>query len=200
MAKNLTPNKEIVLLETDVQDKIYLIRERSIMLDSDLASLYNVSTKVLNQAVRRNIERFPEDFMFQLTKEEWINLRSQIVTASWGGRRNEPFAFTEHGVLMLSSVLNSSRAIQINIRIMRVFNQIRTTIMGATDIRLEIAEIKQTVETISKKQKGQDKNIELLFEYIDRLQEKQDSSRPTSKTKREIGFKIGESSVKSMEQ
>ncbi|HWV70767.1 MAG TPA: ORF6N domain-containing protein [Pseudosphingobacterium sp.] len=100
MAKNLTPNKEIVLLETDVQDKIYLIRERSIMLDSDLASLYNVSTKALNQAVRRNIERFLEDFTFQLTKEEWSNLRSQIVTASWGGRRNEPFAFTEHGILI----------------------------------------------------------------------------------------------------
>jgi len=142
MARNLTPNKEIVLLETDVQDKIYLIRERSIMLDSDLASLYNVSTKVLNQAVRRNIERFPEDFMFQLTKEEWINLRSQIVTASWGGRRNEPFAFTEHGVLMLSGVLNSQRAIQ----------------------------------------------------------EKQNSSQAIPKTKREIGFKIGESNIKSMEQ
>lgn len=200
MAKNLTPNKEIVLLETDVQDKIYLIRERSIMLDSDLATLYNVSTKVLNQAVRRNIERFPEDFMFQLTKEEWINLRSQIVTASWGGRRNEPFAFTEHGVLMLSGVLNSQRAIQVNIRIMRVFNQIRTAIMGATDIRLEIAEIKQTIEAISKKQKGQDQNIELLFEYIDRLQEKQNSSQAIPKTKREIGFKIGESNIKSMEQ
>jgi len=191
MAKDQTNDKEVVLIETDVQDKIYLVRGQSVMLDSDLASLYDVSTKVLNQAVRRNIERFPDDFMFQLTKDEWTNLRSQIVTASWGGRRNEPFVFTEHGVLMLSSVLNSHRAVQVNIRIMRVFNQIRTAIVGTTDIRLEIAEIKQTVENISKKQKGQDQNIELLFEYIDRLQERQESSRAISKTKGKIGFKIG---------
>lgn len=104
-------------------------------------------------------------------KEEWTNLKSQFVISSWDGRRKEPFAFTEHGVLMLSSVLNSKQAIQVNIRIMRIFNQIRTAIMGITDIRLEIAEIKQTVETISKKQRGHDQNIELLFDYIDRLQE-----------------------------
>lgn len=196
MAKDQTNDKKVVLIETDVQDKIYLVRGHSVMLDSDLAELYGVETRVLNQAVNRNPDRFPEDFMFQLTAVEWNSLISQIVISKKGrgGRRKIPYVFTEHGVLMLSSVLNSSRAIQINIRIMRVFNQIRTAIMGATDIRLEIAEIKQTVETISKKQKGQDRNIELLFEYIDRLQEKQNSSQATSKTKREIGFKIGGSS------
>lgn len=171
MAKTQPKDKELILLETDVQDKIYLIRGCSVMLDSDLAELYGVETRVLNQAVSRNLDRFPGDFMFQLSKDEWANLKSQFVISSWGGRRKEPFVFTEHGVLMLSSVLNSQRAIQVNIRIMRVFNQIRTAIMGTTDIRLEIAEIKHAVEKISKKQDGQDKNIELIFGYIDRLQE-----------------------------
>lgn len=198
MAKDQTNNKKVVLIETDIQGKIYLIRGHSVMLDSDLAELYGVETRVLNQAVNRNLDRFPGDFMFQLTTVEWNSLISQFVISKQGrgGRRKIPYVFTEHGVLMLSSVLNSSRAIQINIRIMRVFNQIRTAIMGATDIRLEIAEIRQTIETISKKQKGQDKNIELLFEYIDRLQEKQDTSQGALKTKREIGFKIGENNVK----
>jgi len=193
MAKDQTNDKKVVLIETDVQDKIYLVRGQSVMLDSDLAELYGVETRVLNQAVNRNLDRFPEDFMFQLTVDEWSSLISQIVISKQGrgGRRKIPYVFTEHGVLMLSSVLNSPRAIQVNIRIMRVFNQIRTAIMGATNIRLEIAEIKQAVETISKKQKGRDQNIELLFEYIDRLQEKQETSRAISKTKGKIGFKIG---------
>ncbi|WP_295792651.1 ORF6N domain-containing protein [Mucilaginibacter sp.] len=93
-----------------VMNKIYLIREHKVMLDSDLAELYGIETKVLNQAVARNIDRFPSDFMFQLNEAEWANLKSQIVTSSWGGRRKLPNAFTEHGVLMLSSVLKSARA------------------------------------------------------------------------------------------
>jgi len=181
MAKDQTNDKKVVLIETDIQDKIYLVRGQSVMLDSDLAELYSVETRVLNQAVNRNLYRFPEDFMFQLTVGEWSSLISQIVISKQGrgGRRKIPYVFTEHWVLMLSSVLNSPRAIQVNIRVMRVFNQVRTAIMGATNIRLEIAEIKQTVEAISKRQKGQDQNIELLFEYIDRLQEKQEASQVT---------------------
>lgn len=190
MAKKKEEHNGLILIETDVQEQIYRIRGHNVMLDSDLASLYDVETKVLNQSIKRNIDRFPEDFMFQLTNDEWDNLRSQIVTASWGGRRNLPYVFTEHGILMLSSVLNSKRAIQVNIRIMRIFNQIRTAIMGTTDIRLEIAEIKQTVETISKKQKGHDQNIELLFEYIDRLQEI--TATPASKGVTVVkGFDVG---------
>lgn len=99
MTKHQSKDKEVILLETDVQDKIYFIRGLSVMLDSDLAELYDVETHVLNQAVSRNSDRFPGDFMFQLTKDEWANLKSQFVMSSWGGRRREPFVFTEHGVL-----------------------------------------------------------------------------------------------------
>ncbi len=191
MTKTQTKDKEVVLLETDVQDKIYLIRGLSIMLDSDLAELYGVETRVLNQAVSRNLDRFPEDFMFQLTKDEWANLKSQFVMSSWGGRRREPFAFTEHGVLMLSSVLNSQRAIQVNIRIMRVFNQIRNALIGTTDIRLEIAEIKNVLAKQGKRQNDQDKNIELVFQYLDELNDK--IKRPPLLPDREmVGYKIGE--------
>jgi ORF6N domain len=95
------------------------------MLHSDLAELYGVETKVLNQAIKRNLDRFPEDFMFQLNDEEWLNLKSQFVISSWGGRRKLPNVFTEHGVLMLSSVLNSHQAIQVNIQIVRIFSRLR---------------------------------------------------------------------------
>ncbi len=98
-----------------IANKIYLIRKKKVMLDRDLAELYGVETKVLKQAVRRNIERFPEDFMFELIKSEFNNLRSQIVISSWGGSRYSPMAFTEQGVAMLSSVLRSDRAVQVNI-------------------------------------------------------------------------------------
>src|SRR5690606_36080482 len=102
-------------------NKIYEFRGQKVMLDSDLAELYGVETRVLNQWVNRNIDRFPKDFMFQLSKDEWENLKSQTVISSWGGRRKEPLVFTEHGVLMLFSILNSRQAIQINIQIMRIF-------------------------------------------------------------------------------
>ena len=104
-----------------VQNLIYEIRGQKVMLDFDLARLYQVETKVLNQAVRRNIKRFPEDFMFQLDSKEFANLRSQIVTSSWGGRRTPPLAFTEEGIAMLSSVLHSDVAIAANISILRAF-------------------------------------------------------------------------------
>ena len=100
-----------------IQNRIYEIRGERVMLDFDLAAIYEVPTKALNQGVKRNLKRFPEDFMFQLTEKEWENLKSQNATSSWGGRRKRPYAFTEHGVLMLSSVLNSDRAIQVNIQI-----------------------------------------------------------------------------------
>ena len=108
-----------------IEDKIYEIRGRRVMLDFDLASMYEVQTKVLNQSVRRNIKRFPDDFMFQLSKLEWDSLRSQFVTSKRGGTRYMPFAFTEQGVAMLSSVLNSELAITTNIRIMRAFVVVR---------------------------------------------------------------------------
>ena len=104
-----------------VLSKIFIIRKKKIMLDEDLAEMYGVKTKRINEQVKRNLERFPKDFMFQLTIEEYEYLKSQIATSSWGGRRSLPYAFTEHGVLMLSSVLNSQTAIQVNITIMRVY-------------------------------------------------------------------------------
>ena len=132
--------------------KIYLIRDQKVMLDNDLAELYEVETRRLNEQVKRNLERFPEDFMFQATKEEYENLKSQVTTSSWGGRRKLPYAFTEHGVLMLSSVLNSDRAIQVNIQIMRIYTRIRQMLLSHKDIQLRLKQLEYTVS-------GHDKNI-----------------------------------------
>ncbi len=117
---------------------IYAIRGHNVILDKDLADLYGVATKVLIQAVKRNAERFPRDFMFQLTNEEFKNLRSQTVTSRWGGRRYAPYAFTEHGVAMLSSVLRSKRAVEINIAIMRTFVKLRELLTDNATLRRKI--------------------------------------------------------------
>jgi hypothetical protein len=166
-----------------VANKIYFIRNQKIMIDSDLAELYDVETRVLNQAVNRNIERFPEDFMFQLTEEEWQILMSQIVISKTGrgGRRKLPYVFTEHGVLMLSSVLNSASAIMINIQIVRIFSRMRQLYLDHTELRLE-------VERIKKDLKDQGKNIEIVFRYLDELINKQ--HEPPKR--RQIGYKPDE--------
>ncbi len=132
------------------------------MLDRDLAGLYHVETRILNQAVRRNIGRFPEDFMFQLTKEELENLKSQIVISSWGGRRYMPMAFTEQGVAMLSSVLNSPAAIAVNIQVIRVFTRMRALLLTNKDILLQL-------EKLEKKTGRHDEQIALVFEYLKKL-------------------------------
>ena len=124
-----------------IQTKIHTIREERVMLDFDLAELYEVETKVLKQAVRRNIERFPDEFMFELTPAEFKILRSQIVTSSWGGTRYPPFAFTEHGVAMLSSVLNSPKAIQTNIAIIKAFITLRRYALTYSELAHKIAEL-----------------------------------------------------------
>ena len=121
-----------------IQTKIHLIRGERVMLDFDLAELYEVETKVLKQAVRRNMERFPDEFMFELTPAEFKILRSQIVTSSWGGTRYPPFAFTEHGVAMLSSVLNSPKAIETNISIIRAFVALRRYAMTFDELAAKI--------------------------------------------------------------
>jgi hypothetical protein len=127
----------------DVETKIYLIRGHKVMIDADLASLYGVVTKALNQSVRRNIERFPDDFMFQLTEIEAENLRSQFVTSSldYGGRRYLPLVFTEYGVAMLSSVLKSKQAIQVNIAIMRAFGRFRQLFESNKEVAGKISEL-----------------------------------------------------------
>jgi hypothetical protein len=156
---------QIAIPDEIITSKIYLLRNKKVMLDEDLAELYNVSTGVLNQAVKRNKNRFPDDFMFQITKEEFDILISQFVTSSWGGRRKLPNAFTEQGVAMLSSVLHSERAITVNIQIMRVFTKVREILTDNLSVRLEIEEIKKQLV-------NHDKNIELVFSYLDELIEK----------------------------
>lgn len=152
------------------------------MLDRNLAKLYGVETKVLKQAVRRNIIRFPDDFMFEMTKNELQIWRSQFVTSKFDqkGLRHPPFCFTEQGVAMLSSVLNSSRAIGVNIRIIRVFTKMREMLTNNLNLKLEIEEIK-------KKLTNHSKNIELVFNYLDELIEKKEITKPRTK----IGYKIG---------
>ncbi len=130
-----------------VTSKIYLIRHKKVMLDEDLAELYGVTTGNLNKAVKRNIARFPEDFMFQLTKEEFDNLLFQIGRSSWGGRRTPPNAFAEQGVAMLSGVLHSERAIKVNIQIMRVFTRLREMLADTLSLKLDIEEIKKKLQT-----------------------------------------------------
>jgi len=148
------------------------------MLDEDLADLYKLETKQLKRQVRRNLERFPEDFMFELTKNEFENLRSQFGTSKWGGTRYAPYAFTEQGVAMLSSVLNSRTAIKVNIQIIRVFTKLRQLFTDNLSLKLEIEEIK-------KKLSHQNKNIELVFSYLDELLEKKENQISRSK----IGYK-----------
>lgn len=163
-----------------VINKIYFLRNQKVMLDRDLATLYGIETKRLKEQVKRNLSRFPEDFMFELTKEEFENWRSQIATSNSDkmGLRYAPFVFTEHGVLMLSSVLNSEKAIQTNIQIMRIFTKIRQMLADTTELSLEVEKVKKSIE-------NQGKNIELVFQYLDELTEKKDT-----KTEREkIGYK-----------
>ncbi|MDA8142116.1 MAG: ORF6N domain-containing protein [Desulfobacteraceae bacterium] len=157
-----------------ITGRIYTIRGIRVILDRDLAALYQVETKVLKQAVKRNIERFPEDFMFELTSEELKNWRSQIVTSNADkmGLRYPPMAFTEQGVAMLSSVLRSPRAIQVNIQIMRAFTQLRRMLGGYKELKRKIEDMEQKY----------DQNFQIVFEAIKQLLEVE--ARP----KKRIGF------------
>lgn len=130
-----------------IQSKIFEVRDTRVMLDKDLAELYQVEVKVLNQSVKRNAKRFPSDFMFQLTKAEWDNLKSQFVTSSWGGVRKLPFAFTEQGLAMLSGVLNSDIAIYVNIAIMRAFIAIRQGLPAISNNQ-ELEELKKRIKAL----------------------------------------------------
>ena len=156
---------------------IYLFRGQKIMLDNDLAALYGVPTKVLNQAVRRNSERFPEDFMFQLLIEEADLLRSQIVTLKRGQHRKYlPFAFTEQGVAMLSSVLRSARAIKVNLEIMRTFVRLRQLLASNADLQ----------RRLSDREQKHDRKFRAVFDAIRELMERPDPIKPAHG--REVGF------------
>ena len=165
---------KLILVEM-IENKIYLIRGKSVMFDKDLATIYGVKTRDLNKAVTRNIERFPGDFMFQLTKQEYENLMFQFGTSSWGGTRKLPRVFTEHGVAMLSSVLRSKKAIQINIAIMRVFVKLKEMIANHKNLANKLKELE--------KQVGRNKvNIQTVFQAIHQLM------KPVDKPSKKIGF------------
>jgi hypothetical protein len=170
----------LIIPEEIIMNQIYYIRGQKIMIDRDLAVLYDVETRVLKQAVRRNISRFPDDFMFEMTKDEFQNWRSQIVISNSDlmGLRFMPFCFTEQGVAMLSSVLNSDRAINVNIQIIRIFTRIRHMYVDNTEIRLEIEKIKSKLD-------NQDENMEIVFRYLDELIESNNNPKP----RKRIGFK-----------
>jgi hypothetical protein len=159
-----------------IEARILLLGGERVMLDADLAELYGVATKVLIQAVKRNAERFPEDFMFQLTRDEFANLRSQSVTSSWGGRRYPPYAFTEHGVAMLSSVLNSAKAIRVNVEIMRAFVRLRRLMASHEELARKLTEL----------EKRYDAQFRAVFDAIRQLM------APPAKPRRSIGFRVEE--------
>ena len=175
----MAKSKALIIPDEIVMNKIYYIRGQKVMLDSDLAELYGVETRNLNKAVKRNIKRFPNDFMFELTTEEFKNLMFQFGTSSWGGTRKAPSAFTEQGVAMLSGILSSDRAIKVNIQIMRIFTRVRQMLMDNTELRLEIEKIKKKVD-------NHDKNMEVVFQYLDELLEKKENLED----RKTIGYEI----------
>jgi hypothetical protein len=170
------PDKDFLIPVERIERSIFIIRGHRVILDEDLAFLYGVGTKVLVQAVKRHINRFPSDFMFQLTGEEFASLRSQIVTSSTktrrGGRRYPPYAFTEHGIAMLSSVLNNSRAISVNIEIMRTFVRLRLLLASQTDLARKLAELERKY----------DARFRVVFDAIRRLMV------PIERKNKPIGF------------
>lgn len=172
---------QIIIVEEVVMNKIYVVRGQKVMLDRDLAELYQIDTKVLKQSVKRNIERFPDDFMFELTEIEFKNWRSQFVTSNADklGLRYAPFAFTEQGVAMLSSILKTKKAISVNIQIIRIFTHIRQMLLDNTEIRLAL-------EKLEKKTDNNTKNIEVVFQYIDELTDKKETTKP----RKQIGYKM----------
>ena len=180
-----------------IQSKIYEIRGQRVMLDRELAELYQVTTSALNQAVKRNAKRFPPDFMFQLTHQEFANLKSQIVISSWGGIRKMPYAFTEQGVAMLSGLLNSDVAINANIAIMRAFVAMRNYIMTTTTVTAELSEIrarlalleqtgKDNAEAVSDLSEDMRQELDNIYQAIAALSIKMPQAR---KTAQPIGFK-----------
>ena len=186
MSKEIGKLSKEIVLEKKIENKIYCIRGKRVMLDKDLAELYGVKTKVLNQAVKRNIERFPEYFMFQLTKEEAEVLRSQIVTLKQGEHlKYLPYVFTEQGVAMLSSVLNSKKAIQVNIQIMITFTKLREMIVNHK-------ELAETLKQLESKVEKHDSEIQSIFNAIRQLM------MPPEKPKRKIGFYVANEEIKNL--
>ena len=171
--------------EQKILNRILVIRGEKVMLDKDLAEMYGVETKVFNQSIKRNAERFPKDFMFTLSEKEWHNLKSQIVTSSWGGSRYRPNVFTEQGVAMLSSVLNSKIAIEVNIKIIRVFTKMRAFASTHKEILMQLTKVEKEINNNNKNTENNSKDIENIFLVLKELIEKQ--SVPAQRQR--IGFK-----------
>ena len=167
-------SKHVVTSSPSIAERILLIRGERVILDHDLAKLYYVETKALKRAVRRNAPRFPADFMFELSKDEYDNLRSHIDTSSWGGRRYLPYAFTEQGVAMLSTVLRSRRAILVNIEIMRTFVRLREIVMTHKDLTRRLDDLERSY----------DSQFRAVFDAIRQLM------NPENRRKRRIGFEV----------
>jgi hypothetical protein len=178
--------KIAIITDQKVINKIYLIRGEKVMLDRDLAELYGVETRVLNQAVKRNIKRFPNDFMFQLTVKELENWMSQIVISNKEkmGWRKLPFAFTEKGVAMLSSVLNSETAIDVNIQIIRIFSRMREVLVSHKDVLLKLEQLENNLLKQDGHVKKHEDEIQLIFKTLKKLL---DSPQPERKR---IGYKV----------
>jgi hypothetical protein len=171
MKRSQPGRTDLHLPAAQIERSIYVLRGHRAMLDEDLARLYGVRTSALTQAVKRNIERFPDDFAFQLTSREFDDLKSQIVTSSWGGRRKPPWAFTEHGVAMLSSVLRSRMAARVNIEIMRAFVRLRRLMATPGELAQQLATVAQTVEL-------HDEQIKAIAEVLKRLMEEPPQINP----------------------
>lgn len=169
----------LLVAEQKILNRIYVLRGQKVMIDEDLAEMYRVETRRLNEQVKRNANRFPKDFMFTLTKKEFENLMSQNATSRWGGRRKLPNAFTEQGVAMLSSILNSDIAIEVNIRIIRVFTTLREYALTHKEILLQLGKLEKEV-------KANSKDIQNIFLVLRELIEKQ--NKPLL-PKNKIGFK-----------
>lgn len=168
--------RAVAIPDEVIINKIYFVRGHKVMIDRELAELYNVTTGNLNKAVKRNLKRFPDDFMFQLTAEEFKNLIFQNGTSSWGGTRKMPYVFTEQGVAMLSSVLNSDTAIEVNIRIIRIFTRLREMLLTHKDILLKLEQLEKQVVQNSDE-------IQLIFSALKELVSPPQEPRPS------IGFK-----------
>jgi len=171
-------SEELIIPDEVVINKVFLFRDQKVMLDSDLAELYGVGTKVLKQAVKRNLDIFPVHFMFVLSSEEFTSLRSQFVTSKngKGGTRYLPMVFTEHGILQVASILRSKRAKYMSIRIIEIFIKMREMLLTHKDLLLEMEEIRKKVS-------GQDEKIELIFNYLKQF------IKEKGKPRRKIGFK-----------
>jgi len=177
-------SKSLEISSKRIVDKIYMVRGHKIMLDTDLAQMYNVETKQLKRQVKRNIDRFPEDFMFELTNEEYQVLRSQIGTLKRGGHTKYlPYAFTEQGVAMLSSVLGSKQAIAVNIQIMRIFTQMREMLSTHKDILLKLETIEKKLLHNDHHLKKHEEEIQMIFEALKQLLE------PSQESRKKLGYR-----------